>query len=331
VFLAGSQSTAPTNYRLAEIARAVGELPLALATLAVRLAEPLSTPAGVLDAIQQAPSPAGFDAFQTAANTEIRSPKGLFNTLKQSLGRLGSETRRGLSAFGYVADSPVPIELAVALTGSEHELRALVRDSARESILDVYERTPAFPAGSIRIHTLTTATIAATNEPAVVQQVWSGYNRRLNAINSDDPAAMRRESVHFEAWYRHVERVLGAEHPDTLMFRNNLAIGYKELGRTAEAVKLDEETLKIKERVLGAGHPDTLSARSNLAIGYLAFGRTADAVKLWEETLKIMERVLGAEHPDTLSTRGNLAGGYRALGRTADADALGDTGVPSQR
>ena len=40
-----------------------------------------------------------------------------------------------------------------------------------------------------------------------------------------------------------MERVLGADHPDTLNARNNLAIAYRDAGRTAEAITLDEQTL----------------------------------------------------------------------------------------
>ena len=33
------------------------------------------------------------------------------------------------------------------------------------------------------------------------------------------------------------ERVLGADHPDTLRTRNNLATAYRDAGRAAEAIK----------------------------------------------------------------------------------------------
>jgi hypothetical protein len=35
--------------------------------------------------------------------------------------------------------------------------------------------------------------------------------------------------------------VLGADHPDTLATRNNLAAVYEEAGRTAEAITLHEQ------------------------------------------------------------------------------------------
>jgi tetratricopeptide (TPR) repeat protein len=115
------------------------------------------------------------------------------------------------------------------------------------------------------------------------------------------------------------ERILGPDHPDTLTSRNNLAIGYRAAGRTAEAIEMDEQTLATFERILGPDHPDTLTSRNNLALGYRAAGRTAEAIALDEQTLAARERILGPDHPDTLGSRGNLAGGYHAAGRTAEA------------
>ena len=62
--------------------------------------------------------------------------------------------------------------------------------------------------------------------------------------------------------------MLGADHPDTLASRNNLALAYRDAGRTAEAITLFEQTLADRERVLGANHPDTLATRNNLAAAH---------------------------------------------------------------
>ena len=60
------------------------------------------------------------------------------------------------------------------------------------------------------------------------------------------------------------ERVLGADHPDTLTSRDNLAGAYQAAGLLEEAIPLYERTLADSERVLGADHPDTLTSRNNL-------------------------------------------------------------------
>ena len=65
-------------------------------------------------------------------------------------------------------------------------------------------------------------------------------------------------------------RVLGADHPQTLTSRNNLAYAYQSAGRLGEAIPLYEQVLADRTRVLGPDHPDTLTSRNNLAYAYLA-------------------------------------------------------------
>ncbi|MGW5555523.1 tetratricopeptide repeat protein, partial [Nocardia beijingensis] len=61
------------------------------------------------------------------------------------------------------------------------------------------------------------------------------------------------------------ERVSGADHPDTLVSRNNLASAYLSAGRVVEAIPLLERTLTDCERALGADHPTAGVVRNNLA------------------------------------------------------------------
>jgi len=118
------------------------------------------------------------------------------------------------------------------------------------------------------------------------------------------------------------ERLLGADHPDTLAVRMGLAVAYQRAGRIAEAITLFEQTLTDRERVLGADHPDTLAGRISLANTYRDAGRTAEAITLHEQNLADLERVLGTGHPETLTTRNNLALAYRDAGRIAEAITL---------
>jgi serine/threonine protein kinase/tetratricopeptide (TPR) repeat protein len=111
----------------------------------------------------------------------------------------------------------------------------------------------------------------------------------------------------------------GPEHPDTLKSMNNLALVYSGLGRHAEALKLQEETLALMKAKLGPDHPVTLGSMNNLALSYATLGRQADALKLQEETLALKKAKLGPDHPATLASMNNLAGTYSALGRHDEA------------
>jgi tetratricopeptide (TPR) repeat protein len=140
----------------------------------------------------------------------------------------------------------------------------------------------------------------------------------LNALGESTALAIRIG----ESLLADEERVLGAEHPDTLTSRNDLAIAHRDAGHTAEAITLLEEVLAVEERVLGVEHRDTLTSRNNLAIAYRDAGRIAEAITLHERNLADEERVLGVEHPETLTSRNNLAIAYRDAGRIAEAITL---------
>ena len=92
-----------------------------------------------------------------------------------------------------------------------------------------------------------------------------------------------------------------------------MPIGFYNLGRLEDAVRLCQQTLKIRERVLELEHPDTLHSRNYLARGYLKRGRVLEAVWHYEETLVDRARVLGSEHPDTVQSRDDLDIAYRFL------------------
>jgi tetratricopeptide (TPR) repeat protein len=81
------------------------------------------------------------------------------------------------------------------------------------------------------------------------------------------------------------ERVLGAEHPDTLGSINNLASLYQDQGRYGEAEPLLRRSLAAKESVLGAEHPRTLTGLNNLAFLYEDQGRYGEAETLYRRTL----------------------------------------------
>ncbi|HVK16458.1 MAG TPA: serine/threonine-protein kinase [Fimbriiglobus sp.] len=112
---------------------------------------------------------------------------------------------------------------------------------------------------------------------------------------------------------------LGPDHPDTLTGMYGLALGYADLGRHEDALKLHEETLALRKAKLGPDDPDTLKSMHGLATCYSALGRHEDALKLQEEVLALRRTKLGPDHPDTLRGLTNLAISYSALGRNQDA------------
>ncbi|OSS52724.1 hypothetical protein B5807_02787 [Epicoccum nigrum] len=118
------------------------------------------------------------------------------------------------------------------------------------------------------------------------------------------------------------KRVLGDEHPDTLLSIGNLASTYSNQGRWSEAEKLNVQVMETTKRVLGDEHPDTLSSMANLASTYWNQGRWNEAEKLNVQVMETTKRVLGNKHPDTLSSMANLASTYSNQGRWNEAEKL---------
>jgi hypothetical protein len=71
------------------------------------------------------------------------------------------------------------------------------------------------------------------------------------------------------------ERVLGADHPDTLATRYKLALTYQDAERVDNAIAIYEPLLADSERILGPQHACTLATRDNLAAHMRQLERSA--------------------------------------------------------
>ncbi|KAH7379370.1 kinesin light chain [Phaeosphaeria sp. MPI-PUGE-AT-0046c] len=118
------------------------------------------------------------------------------------------------------------------------------------------------------------------------------------------------------------KRVLGDEHPDTLLSMATLASTFRDDGRWKEAEDLEVQVLQSRKRVLGEEHPETLRSIANLASTYRDQGRLEEAEELEVQVLQSRKRVLGDEHPDTLRSIANLAVTYQEQGRLKEAEDL---------
>jgi tetratricopeptide (TPR) repeat protein len=161
---------------------------------------------------------------------------------------------------------------------------------------------------------------AALTDQARAPLQWAGIQHRI-ACAQFVAGDTRGAATTFRAVVQVDTRELGAEHPDTLRNRFNLAIALDSVGYVTEAVAEYRAVLAIMERDLGKEHPDTLSARSVLATTLGELGNNAEAEAEHRAILAIRERVPGPEHPDTLGNRNNMANAMAAQGRNEEAAA----------
>jgi Tetratricopeptide repeat len=113
----------------------------------------------------------------------------------------------------------------------------------------------------------------------------------------------------------------GAEHPDTLRARANLARWTGDAGDPVAARDELATLLSVEEGALGPEDPNTLITRHILARWTGMAGDAAAARDLLAALLPVRERVLGPEHPNTLATRHVLA---HWTGMAGDAAAARD-------
>jgi tetratricopeptide (TPR) repeat protein len=124
---------------------------------------------------------------------------------------------------------------------------------------------------------------------------------------------------------------LGEDHPDTLHSANNLASGWRALGKYQQARILHEDTLTRRRRVLGEDHRATLGSAYSLARDLRALGDYRQARTLNEDTLARYPRVLGEDHPATLTSANNLALDLHALGDYQQARTLNEDTLTRRR
>lgn len=132
--------------------------------------------------------------------------------------------------------------------------------------------------------------------------------RRVGAYAMAEDAARLPEAVDLCARTLDVSRrVLGNDHPDTLVVRSKMAVVRAASGDVVRARDEAAQVLFDCRRVLGDHHQRTLAAQGDLAHVYEAAGEVADAVALYEKALDGSFRALGVAHPETLRLCARLA------------------------
>ncbi|MCA2215727.1 FxSxx-COOH system tetratricopeptide repeat protein [Jidongwangia harbinensis] len=109
-------------------------------------------------------------------------------------------------------------------------------------------------------------------------------------------------------------RLLGPDHPHTLMTRGSYAADLRGLGRYPEALQLDIETYSAWQDLYGEDNTRTLAARNNLAVSYRLMGLFREAGEHDREAWERRQEVNGETNLWTLGTAACLARDWRDAG-----------------
>ncbi len=115
-------------------------------------------------------------------------------------------------------------------------------------------------------------------------------------------------------------RVLGDEHPDTILSVINTGVLLRSQGKLPEAEVRYRQALETSRRVLGGEHPDTLTAIHNMGFLLQEQGKYNEAERYCLEALEKRRRIRGREHPETLTSVSNMGYQLQIQGKLTEAE-----------
>jgi tetratricopeptide (TPR) repeat protein len=163
---------------------------------------------------------------------------------------------------------------------------------------------------------------AASLQQVAGDLLWAGgcHPLLLRAGRSLDRAGLNAPAVGY--WRELIavsDRVLGREHPDTLVIGELLARACLAAGRPTDAVPWFQWALTSRIRALGPDHSASIEARRSLGHALMAAAQFDEAITVLDGVVQDFERVRGTDHLDTLGARDDLAEAYGQAGQPGAA------------
>ena len=199
-----------------------------------------------------------------------------------------------------------------------------MRDQAARSAADALLQAwpegeqPGWPASGLQ-------SCVATLRRITGDQLWDGgcHPVLVRAGDSLDRARLTEPAAdHWRDLATTSGRLLGGEHPDTLLVGQRLAGAYLAAGRAADAIPWFQWALDRLTDKLGPDHHDVIEARRRLGHALVAALQVPAAITVLERAAAQFEQVCGPGHADTLGARDELAAAYMAAGQYSDAITL---------
>lgn len=221
-------------------------------------------------------------------------------------------------ALGSYSDALIHIENAVAILDEIGEVRGVPREDAMVSLAN------------------TLMYLGRTKEG---QQVLEKV--RASATNRDDPnpdsiLSIREAEAEGYRLQGDLERAIesfNALAEDALANQGESSERYftalsgkirtlLEDQKSAEAVEVARELVRLRNSYSGPDHPGTLIAKSNLGTALNDIGAFEESVQVLEENIRRGEGILGPLHHTVRTSRGSLVDALKNVGRSDEAIAL---------
>lgn len=338
---------AGTREQATALAERLGGLPLALdiagktISHAAQWAGQLATFDDYRSALDAGEAPTTIPGAATLSEAQDRR-SNLDHTWELSLDLLNTrgmpDARILLQLLAAFADAPLPIRtLDPLILAAGDVLPGITNNRLTAQLLPalagvgLITRDQTHPlAPVVRLHPLVRDISRRSAQTS--QHYASCLSAAVNLLHKydtvdppDSTARLQTVRAHFAELLPVLERVLGVDHPDTILVRYNLALpiiqGKRIINEEEAADARDRfvDLLAITEQVYGPDHPTTLMTRYNVAFWTGDAGDPAAARHQLGELLPIVERLHGPDHDLTLAVRGSLAANTGEAGDPAAA------------
>jgi tetratricopeptide (TPR) repeat protein len=318
------------------VAKALGDLPLALAQAGAYLADTAIGVQGYLTVLAER------TRELLAHGASVTYPVSLAASVQLALDRLAVQSPGALellSLAAYLAPEPIPLTLfATHPAQLPDPLAAVAADplafAELTRLLRQYGLARVEPA-TLTLHRLLAAILRT--QPHQHQDLPTLVVGLLRAGVPDDPW---NNPPAWPAWRQLLPHVLIATDPhrtlagverDVAWLLHRAAEYLHTRGELATARPLFERARDLRRSLLGTDHPDTLESASSLSLNLFELGQYEPARQLGEDTLTRQRRVLGNDHPDTLRSAIYLATTLWGLGRYEPARQLAEDTLTRQR
>jgi len=262
--------------------------------------------------------------FTTAAARDYAAPAGAAADHARALNALLILERAGLLAIDHTGAAATVRMVRVIQAAVRAAMPAAMFDRAARAAADALaelwprDETGAWDAASLR-------SCAACLQRAAGDLLWAPgpHPLLLRAGQSLDSARLTGPAIAY--WNDLVttsDRILGSQHPDTLVAGERLAEAYLAAGRAADAVPWFRWALA--KHVRAAGKDPSAAGAAQLRLGHalVAAKQFGDAITVLEGAVRDAERARGLGHAGTLRARDELAAAYRAADQPAHATRL---------
>jgi len=229
--------------------------------------------------------------------------------------------RAGLVSIGPAGEPAVwagtPLQ-AAARAAASPELLGLAVQAAADAVLEAWpkDQPRSGRAGQMRA-------CAASLLRHAGDALWAGGSCHRVLLTAGQSMTAARLAGPAVAWWREIagccERLLGPDHPDTLVAAGQLADALLASGQAPDAVRCSRWVLDGRDRVLGPGHPAAIAARVSLGRALAASGETSEALTVLREAAGRSQRAHGPGDPGALADLDEYAAAFLAAGDTATA------------